>query len=113
MLVIYHNPKCSKSRESVCFLDDTKIPYTIIKYLETTPTHQELKEIIKKLNIEPIELVRTKEKIWIEEFKNKTLSTDELIDVMIQNPKLIERPIVINGDKAVIARPMDRIKEIL
>jgi arsenate reductase (glutaredoxin) len=113
MLTIFHNPKCSKSREGICFLDEIKQPYQVVKYLEKEITFNELKEIIKKLAIKPIDLVRTKEKIWIENYKGKELKDDEIIEIMIKNPKLIERPIIVNGNKAVIARPTDRIKEIL
>lgn len=113
MIVVYHNPKCSKSREGICFLDDLKIPYNIVKYLDNELTEDELKNIIKKLNINPIDLVRKKEKIWIENYKDKIMNDHDIILAMVQNPKLIERPIVINGNKAVIARPTEKIKEIL
>lgn len=113
MLTIYHNNRCSKSREGVCFLENLKQPFEIINYLDNVPTYNELEGILKKLKINPIELVRIKEKDWIENFKGKTLSDKEIIEAMIQFPKLIERPIVINGDKAVIARPTELINEIL
>jgi len=82
--------------------------FEIIKYLENPPTIIELTQIITKLGIEPIELVRNKEKIWIEEFKNKPLLSNEIIEILVKNPILIERPIVINGEKAVIARPIEK-----
>lgn len=113
MITIYHNSRCSKSREGVCFLENTKKPFQIINYLENIPTKEELKELLQKLNISPIELVRKKETIWISNYKNKNLTDDEIIQAMIDNPKLIERPIVVNGNKAVIARPTERINEIL
>jgi arsenate reductase (glutaredoxin) len=113
MITIYHNPRCSKSREGVCFLEENKIEFEIIKYLDESITKPELKSILKKLNYSPIQLVRTKEKIWIEKYKNKELSTDEIIDAMLQNPNLIERPIVIKGNKAIVARPTEKINEIL
>lgn len=113
MLTIYHNNRCSKSREGVCFLENLTKPFEIINYLDNVPTYNELEGILKKLKINPIELVRIKEKDWIENFKGKTLSDKEIIEAMIQFPKLIERPIVINGDKAVIARPTELINEIL
>lgn len=113
MITIYHNSRCSKSRDGVCFLENSKEDFQIINYLETVPTKEELKELLKKLNISAIELVRKKEPIWIENYKNKTLSDDEIIQAMIDHPKLIERPIIVNGDKAVIARPTERISEIL
>lgn len=113
MIKIYHNPRCSKSREGISVLDEINQPYEIIKYLENTITKEELMDILKKLNYKPLELVRTKEAIWIENFKGKNLSDKEIIEAMIQNPKLIERPIVINGNKAIVARPKEKIKEIL
>lgn len=113
MITIYHNSRCSKSRDGVCFLENTKQEFQIINYLENIPTKTELKELLKKLGIPAIDLVRKKETIWIENYKNKNLSEEEIIEAMIQNPKLIERPIIVNGDKAVIARPTEKINEIL
>ena len=113
MIQIYHNSRCGKSRECLAFLENSGQKYEIIKYLEDIPTFDELKEIIKKLGIKPIDLVRKKEKIWIENFKDKSLSDDDMILAMISNPILIERPIVINGDKAIIARPLEKIKTII
>jgi len=113
MIQIYHNSRCGKSRECLAFLEKSGQEYEIIKYLEDVPTFDELKEIIKKLGIKPIELVRRKEKIWTENFKDKPLSDDEIINAMISNPILIERPIVINGDKAIIARPLEKITVII
>jgi arsenate reductase len=113
MIQIYHNSRCGKSRECLVFLENSGQKYEIIKYLEDVPSFEDLKEIIKKLGIKPIELVRKKEKIWIENFKDKALTDDEVIRAMISNPILIERPIVINGDKAVIARPLENAAAIL
>ncbi|HEY6142783.1 MAG TPA: arsenate reductase (glutaredoxin) [Flavobacterium sp.] len=113
MIQIYHNSRCGKSRECLILLENSGQEYEIIKYLEDVPTFEELKEIIKKLDIKPIELVRQKEKIWIENFKGKIVSDDEIIQAMISNPILIERPIVINGDKAIIARPLEKATTIL
>jgi len=113
MIHIYHNSRCGKSRECLAFIEKSGQEYEIIKYLEDVPTFDELKEIIKKLEIKPLELVRRKEKIWIENFKNKTMTDDEIIQAMISNPILIERPIVISGDKAVIARPLEKVAAIL
>ena len=104
MIQIYHNSRCGKSRDCLAFLEE---------YLENVPTFDELKSIIEKLNIKPIELVRQKEKIWLENFKNNIMSDDEIIQAMVANPILIERPIVINGDKAVIARPLEKAVTIL
>ena len=113
MLSIYHNKRCSKSREGICFLENLNKPFETIHYLEKMLTHTELETIIIKLKIKPIELVRVKEKDWIENFKGKTLTDSEIIEAMLHYPKLIERPIVINGKKAVIARPSELINTIL
>ena len=110
---IYHNPRCSKSREGLAILEASKVNFETIQYLETPITKDELIHIIQLLNISPIDLVRKNEAIWKENFKGKTLSDSEIIMAMIQNPKLIERPIVINNGKAVIGRPPELIKTIL
>lgn len=113
MITIYHNPRCSKSREGLQLLELEGKPFTTVKYLSEPLTKEEITEIIKKLNIKPIDLVRQKESVWIENYKGKALTDGKVIDAMVQHPNLIERPIVVNGDKAVIARPAERIKEIL
>lgn len=113
MITIYHNPRCSKSRECVAFLENTKHQFEVIKYLENTFTFESLSEIIKKLNLKPIELVRIKEKIWIENYKGKSLSDSEIISAMVKNPTLIERPVAVYREKAIIARPLEKINEIL
>jgi len=113
MIQIYHNSRCTKSRECLAFLEESGQEYEVVKYLENIPSFEELKTIIEKLGIKPIGLVRQKEKIWIENFKNKTMSDDEVIQVMILNPILIERPIVVNGNKAIIARPIEKAAAII
>ena len=109
MIRIYHNPRCGKSRQCLAFLEEIGQEYEVIEYLKTIPTFNELKNIITKLGIKPIALVRQKEKIWIENFKGKLMSDDEVVNAMILYPILIERPIVIRGEKAIIARPTDKI----
>jgi arsenate reductase len=110
---IYHNPRCSKSRQGLAILQDSNAEFEIIKYLEQSITSEELKEILDLLNISPIELIRKNEMIWKQNYKGKNLTDQELISAMVENPKLIERPIVINKDKAVIGRPPEIIKSIL
>ncbi len=112
MIQIYHNPRCSKSRECLAFMDNSGESFEVVKYLDDKFTFEELKDVIKKLSIAPIDLVRKKEKIWIENFKDKVLTDDEIIGAMVSNPTLIERPIVVNGNKAVIARPFEKASEI-
>lgn len=113
MITIYHNPRCSKSREGLQLLELLDKPFTTVKYLNEPLTKDELTDLVNKLGIKPIDLVRKKEDIWIENYKGKDLSDGKVIDIMVQYPNLIERPIVVNGDKAVIARPAERIKEII
>jgi len=113
MIQIYHNNRCRKSREGLQILEESRKEFEIVKYLETIPTTKELKNIIELLGISPIELVRKNEAIWKENYKDKTLSDNEIINAMVDNPKLIERPIIINGNKAVIGRPPKRILEII
>ena len=113
MIKIYHNNRCSKSRCGLEILENSGREFEIVKYLENTPSEEELKEIINLLNIPPIQLVRKNEQIWKDNFKGKELSDSEVIKAMVDNPKLIERPIVINGKKAVIGRPPETIKEII
>ena len=113
MIKIYHNPRCSKSRQGVQVLENSGKEFQIIKYLEDIPSEKELTEIIHLLAITPIQLIRKTVKIWKEEFKGKELSDTQIIKAMIENPKLIERPIVINNNKAVIGRPPEDILSII
>jgi arsenate reductase len=112
MITIYHNSRCGKSREAIKFLEKQSLEFKIVNYLENKLTVNEVKEILKKLNIPAIDLVRKKEAIWIENFKEKIFSEEEIILAMINNPKLIERPIVIIKNKAVIARTPERIADL-
>ena len=113
MIKIYHNNRCRKSREGLKILEESGKDFEIVKYLEDVPSKSELSQIIEMLGISPIELVRKNEAIWKENYKGKTLSDEQIIEVMLNNPKLIERPIVIDADKAVIGRPPSKIEEII
>jgi len=113
MIKIYHNNRCSKSRCGLELLEQSGKEFIVIKYLEDVPTKNELKDIINLLGIKPIDLIRKNEAIWKEQFKGKTLSDAQIIDAMLKNPKLIERPIVINGNKATIGRPPEKILDII
>lgn len=113
-ITIYHNPRCSKSRQTLQLLNDNNIEPTIIEYLKTPPSHDELTAIINKLGINARQLMRSKEELFKElGLDNTSLNDAALITAMIQNPKLIERPIVINGDKAAIGRPPENVLEII
>ena len=113
MITIYHNPRCGKSRDCLAFIQNSKNEFEVIKYLETPLSYDELESIIKKLQLQPIELIRIKETVWIENFKGKKLSDKQLIQAMVDYPILMERPIAVNGDKAVIARPLEKINTII
>jgi arsenate reductase len=113
VIKVYHNTQCSKSRECLLFLDRSGKPYEIIEYLKNAPTVEELKTLIKKLGVKPIELVRTKEDIWQQKYKGRKLRNEQIIRAMVKYPILIERPIVVNGDQAIIARPLERAGEII
>lgn len=104
--IIYHNNRCSKSRETLELVNNQGDEVEIIDYLNQAPTEEKLREILRLLNHLPAEeLVRKNEELFKENFKGKTFSNDEWISILAQNPKLIERPIVIRGNKAVIGRP--------
>jgi arsenate reductase len=113
MITIYHNPRCSKSRECTVFFETSSNDIEIINYMKTPFTIDSLSEVITLLALKPIELVRTTEKIWKENYKGKDMSDSSIIKAMVAEPKLIQRPIVVNGKKAVIARPLEKIHEII
>ncbi len=111
---IYHNPRCSKSRQTLQLLQERGLEPEIVKYLETPPTEDELREILEKLGMRPRDLMRKREP----EYKasgadDPALSDDELIALMVKYPKLIERPIVLHDDKAALGRPPEQVLEIL
>lgn len=110
---IYHNSRCSKSRQGLQLLKEAGASPEIIDYIKNPLTVGEIKEILAKLNIPAIDLVRKNEAIWKEQFKGKELSEDEIIKAMSDYPKLIERPIVVKDNKAVIGRPAEKIKSLL
>lgn len=113
MIKIYHNPRCRKSREGLEFLKNSGKEFEIIEYLKNPVSEKTLKDILKKLQIAPIDLVRKNEAVWKSSFKKRDLSDDEIIKAMLEHPKLIERPVVTNNYKAVIARPAHLISQII
>lgn len=113
MIKIYHNPRCRKSREGVELLEKSGKDFEVVKYLEDVPSKEELRSILNCLGISPENLVRKNETIWKENYRGKLLSDEEILDAMILHPKLIERPIVINGNKAIIGRPTESISTIV
>ncbi|MUP45529.1 arsenate reductase (glutaredoxin) [Gramella sp. BOM4] len=113
MLRIYHNARCKKSREGLEILKNSGKEFETREYLKDELSEEELANLIKKLDITPLQLVRRNEKLWKEEYKSKDLSDRELITVMVKNPKLIERPVVETDKKAVIGRPPSEIEKLL
>lgn len=113
MLQIFHNNRCGKSRNCLSMLESSGKEFEIISYLTTPPTAAELQGILEKLDIKPIALVRQKEKTWIDNFKGKDFTDEELIKIMITNPILIERPLLISEEKAIIARDEEKIINFL
>lgn len=109
MIVIYHNPKCQKSREVLEILKKSGKEFKIREYLKEPLSEVELRELLKKLQLSPIQLIRQKESIWKDDFKGLNLSDGELISLMAKHPKLIERPVVEDKNKAVIGRPASKI----
>ena len=110
---IYHNPRCSKSRQTLQLIEEKGIQPKIKLYLETPPTKEELKAVIKKLGISAEALLRKNEAEFKENYKGKELTEKVCLDAMLKYPKLIERPIVISGNKAVIGRPPEQVLTLI
>lgn len=106
---IYHNQRCTKSRQTLALLEKETIDFKIIEYLKNPLSFDEIKEIIEKLAIKPIDLVRKNEQIWKDNYKGKEMTDVEIIKAMEGNPKLIERPIVINEKNGIIGRPPEKV----
>lgn len=113
MITIYHNNRCGKSRSALCLLEESGQKFQTVEYLKDVPSIEEIKAILKKLKLKPHDIIRTKEAVYLENYKGKELTDAQWIQVLHENPILMERPIVINGNKAVVARPPEKVKEIL
>jgi arsenate reductase (glutaredoxin) len=112
-VTLFYNPRCSTCRNALELLNEQGCEVELIEYLKDVPTGKELKEVLKKLGLKPQDLLRKKEPLFAEKFKNKNLTDAQWINVMCQSPILIERPVAIHGNKAVIGRPAERVVEIL
>ena len=110
---IFHNPKCSKSRATLALLEEGGATPRIVEYLKTPPTRAELKTILSRLGMKPEQLIRKGEDVYKAKFAGKTLTDEQWIDAMVENPVLIERPIVVRGDRAVLGRPPENVKTLL
>lgn len=111
-VIIYINPECSKCQHAMCTLEEKGIQATVIEYLKDVPSEEEIREILKKLGISARELVRESEQLFKEHYQGRQLTEDEWISAMAKHPVLIQRPIIINGDKAVLGRSDEKINEI-
>jgi arsenate reductase len=110
---IYHNPRCSKSRQTLALIQEKGVEPEVVLYLENIPTANEMKDLLSKLAISPMQLIRKGEAAWKENYKGKELSDEQIVEAMIDNPKLIERPIVVKDNKAVLGRPPENVLELL
>lgn len=110
---VYHNPRCGKSRESLAWLEAKNIPYEVVNYMDEPLTFEELDGLLQILDVDPMDVVRTQEPEWKAHFAASELEDEELIYAMIEYPKLMQRPIVVIGDKAVIARPAELLERLV
>ena len=108
---IYHNPRCKKSRDALQLLKKKKIKFKVINYLKELFDEQSLEKILDVIGKKPSEALRKNEEIWKKQFSSKNIGEKEILKLMIQHPKLIERPIVISGNKGVIARPLENLMD--
>lgn len=113
MIQIYHNQRCGKSRNCLAILTEKEEAIEVVEYLESPPSKNDLYGLLQKLNFKPIQLVRVKETIWIENYKNKSLTDEGIIQAMVEHPILIERPIVIKGNQAIIGRIPEEVIRFL
>jgi arsenate reductase len=112
-LTIWHNPRCSKSRQALTLLEAEGVAPEVVKYLETAPTAEEISVLLRKLGIPARDLMRTKEALYKELGLKEVTDEHALIEAMATHPKLIERPVVILGDKAAIGRPPEKVVELI
>ena len=113
MIKIYHNPPCRKSRETLELIREAGHEPEIIEYLQNPPTESELIELLEGMDKKPLELIRKGEEIFKSKYKGKSFADAEWIKIMVENPKLIERPIVVKGKEVILGRPPENVKDIL
>jgi len=112
-MILYHNARCAKSREALQLLEEKNVNPEIVEYMKEPLTPSEVEDLLDKLDMAAIDLVRKKEKVWKEEFADKELTEDEVVLAMIEYPQLMERPILVNGGKAKVGRPPEDVLEII
>lgn len=110
---IYYNPRCSKCRDTAALVSERGFDTELIHYLDTPPSKEALRDLLKKLGIKALELIRTGEAVFKEKYAGRNLSDDEWLDAMVAHPVLIERPIVVRGNRAVVARPPEKALDLL
>jgi len=110
---VYHNPRCRKSREALAYLKERNVEPEVIEYLKEVPSAEDLKKVLAKLDMPVEKLIRKEERVFKEKFKGKDFTREEWIEIMRENPKLIQRPIIVNRKKAVIGRPAENIDQII
>ena len=109
---IYHNPKCSKSRQALALVKNKTSEFEIIEYLKNPLTFEEITLLLSQLSIKPLELIRIQESIWKGNYKGKKMNNDEIINAIVNHPKLMERPIVTTNKKAIIGRPPENVLKL-
>jgi arsenate reductase (glutaredoxin) len=110
---IYHNPRCRKSREGLTYLQSKTSDFQIVEYLKEGLTLDQIKEILLKTNLKPFDLVRTQEDLYKKELKGKKFTDAEWMDILVENPNLLQRPIIVGKHKAILAQPSNKIDEVL
>lgn len=110
---VYHNPRCSKSRQALAYMDEKGLTYDVVRYLDNPPSKEDLIALIAKIGISADELIRKNEQFYKANMKGLNLTSDQILDYMLEEPKLIERPIIESAEKAVIGRPAEAIDELL
>ena len=110
---IYYNPRCSKCRDAAALVSARGYHTELINYLDTPPSKQELRDVLRKLGMQPLQLIRTGEAIFKQHYAGRTLSDEAWLDAMLAHPVLLERPVVVRGERAIVARPAEKVLELL
>ncbi len=113
MMLIYHNPRCSKSRAACALIAEKGLAVEVVEYLNTPPSREELQGLLAMLGMKPLELVRKGEDVFKEHYAGRSLSDEQWLDALLAHPILIERPIIVRGAKAVLARPTEKLLDFL
>ena len=112
-IIVYHNTRCRKSREACSILEDEGTSFEVVEYLKTPLKQNEIKDLLIKLDLKAEDIIRKGEKLFKENYKGKTISESEWLKILAENPILIERPIFVKGDKAVVGRPPEKVLDLL